>query len=90
MNPSGLWKGKCENRVGNFKFINVEILPEKSSYDDQAEDAEAKKRNQVEARTRRRRRSKGAKMGGAETAMKNRPKTVEELLKRIGLEVNCA
>jgi hypothetical protein len=31
MNPSGLWKGKCENRVGNFKFINVEILPEKST-----------------------------------------------------------
>ena len=29
MNPSGLWKGKCAARVGNFKFINVEILPEK-------------------------------------------------------------
>ena len=31
MNPSGLWKGKCAARVGNFKFINVEILPEKPS-----------------------------------------------------------
>lgn len=31
MNPSGLWKGKCQGRIGNFKFINVQLLPEKSS-----------------------------------------------------------
>jgi len=27
MNASGLWRGKCGDRVGNFKFVNVEILP---------------------------------------------------------------
>jgi len=26
MNASGLWKGKCQGRVGNFKFVNVEII----------------------------------------------------------------
>ena len=26
MNASGLWKGKCQGRVGNFKFVNVEIM----------------------------------------------------------------
>ena len=26
MNASGLWKGKCKGRVGNFKFVNVEII----------------------------------------------------------------
>merc|ERR1719189_2183233 len=27
MNPSGLWRGRCGGRVGQFKFINVELLP---------------------------------------------------------------
>ncbi len=27
MNASGLWRGRCGKKVGNFKFINVEILP---------------------------------------------------------------
>lgn len=26
MNKSGLWKGVMHNRIGHFKFINVEIL----------------------------------------------------------------
>ncbi|XP_049832873.1 uncharacterized protein LOC126273339 isoform X5 [Schistocerca gregaria] len=29
MNPSGLWKGILHNKVGTFKFINVEVLTEK-------------------------------------------------------------
>lgn len=30
MNTSGLWKGvKGDNRIGHFKFINVEILNER-------------------------------------------------------------
>ncbi|XP_068085600.1 uncharacterized protein [Anabrus simplex] len=29
MNPSGLWRGVCHKRIGNFKFINVEILTDK-------------------------------------------------------------
>ena len=27
MNTSGLWTGRCGNKVGHFKFVNVEILP---------------------------------------------------------------
>ncbi|KAJ9582774.1 hypothetical protein L9F63_022885, partial [Diploptera punctata] len=29
MNPSGLWRGMLHNKIGNFKFINVELLNEK-------------------------------------------------------------
>lgn len=29
MNASGLWRGIAHNRVGNFKFINVEVLPDR-------------------------------------------------------------
>ena len=28
MNPSGLWRGALHGRVGTFKFINVEVLPD--------------------------------------------------------------
>ncbi|XP_054268347.1 uncharacterized protein LOC128990108 isoform X2 [Macrosteles quadrilineatus] len=30
MNASGLWRGRAHGRVGNFKFINVELLTESS------------------------------------------------------------
>jgi hypothetical protein len=28
MNASGVWKGFVNNRIGHFKFINVEVLPD--------------------------------------------------------------
>ncbi|XP_055678170.1 uncharacterized protein LOC129786931 isoform X4 [Lutzomyia longipalpis] len=28
MNTSGIWRGRCNGRVGHFKFINVEVLPD--------------------------------------------------------------
>jgi hypothetical protein len=28
MNASGVWKGCINGRVGHFKFINVEVMPE--------------------------------------------------------------
>ena len=32
MNPSGLWRGvTTDGRMGHFKFINVEMLPQKST-----------------------------------------------------------
>lgn len=31
MNASGIWRGRCHNRMGHFKFINVEVLPEQRS-----------------------------------------------------------
>jgi len=27
MNQNGLWRGRCRERIGQFKFINVELLP---------------------------------------------------------------
>ena len=93
MNPSGLWKGKCATRVGNFKFINVEILPEKPSNNvfavndhnnvpgvgGGAGKAASSKHNA--------RRRRGRAKERTATANIERPKTVEELLTRIGLEV---
>jgi len=29
MNPNGLWRGRCGDRIGQFKFVNVELLPKK-------------------------------------------------------------
>ena len=31
MNASGVWRGRCQGRVGNFKFINLEVLPEQET-----------------------------------------------------------
>ena len=32
MNPSGLWRGMTEDgRIGHFKFINVEMIPQRSN-----------------------------------------------------------
>lgn len=28
MNASGVWKGCINGRIGHFKFINVEVMPE--------------------------------------------------------------
>lgn len=28
MNTSGVWKGKANGRVGHFRFMNVEVLPD--------------------------------------------------------------
>ncbi|XP_055921333.1 uncharacterized protein LOC129952626 [Eupeodes corollae] len=28
MNASGIWRGRCHGRIGHFKFINVEVMPE--------------------------------------------------------------
>jgi hypothetical protein len=70
MNASGLWRGKSQGRVGHFKFINVELQPDRH--------------------TLRQQRKSQAKLQAMETPTTSSggpPKTVEDLLKRIGLEV---
>ncbi len=69
MNPSGLWRGQCQGRVGNFKFINVDIVNER-------------RRSTGGSGTEKRRAHRAR-----ETRPSAKPKTVEEMLKRIGLEV---
>lgn len=31
MNASGIWRGFCNGRIGHFKFIDVEIIPDRPS-----------------------------------------------------------
>ncbi|XP_072939917.1 uncharacterized protein SKIP isoform X5 [Epargyreus clarus] len=63
MNASGIWRGVLNNKVGNFKFANVEVLSERD--------------------TTRSRTSKWCK--SRERLWETRPRTVEELLRRIDL-----
>jgi hypothetical protein len=63
MNASGLWRGRCQGKIGNFKFINVEILPNRE---------ERKSRSSSLKRRNRRRLT--------------RPRTVQELLRRLNME----
>ncbi|XP_061377431.1 uncharacterized protein LOC116766697 isoform X3 [Danaus plexippus] len=63
MNASGIWRGVLNNKVGNFKFGNVEVLSE---------------RDTMRSRT-----SKWCK--SRERLWETRPRTVEELLRRIDL-----
>ncbi|XP_075971824.1 shal K[+] channel interacting protein isoform X5 [Anticarsia gemmatalis] len=63
MNASGIWRGVLNNKVGNFKFGNVEVLSE---------------RDTVRSRS-----SKWCK--SRERLWETRPRTVEELLRRIDL-----
>ncbi|CAH2004679.1 unnamed protein product [Acanthoscelides obtectus] len=60
MNQSGLWRGICHGRRGTFKFINVELMSERSV------------KSKRETKWHRN--------------IKGRPATVEDLLKRIGLQ----
>lgn len=60
--PVGTWTGKLNNKVGSFKFIYVNILPEEST---------PPPRKRCTSKTGRR--------------VKAKPKTLEEVLERIGL-----
>ncbi|XP_013393404.1 uncharacterized protein LOC106161093 [Lingula anatina] len=61
---TGNWTGLLRNRVGTFKFINVELIPDETP--------------------RRIRRQMSGRKRSAKT--RSKPKTVEDLLKRLGLE----
>ena len=69
MNPSGLWRGRCQGRIGHFKFINVELLPDRHVLRSSEQ------------------RQKSVTSQRMQNSQDGPPKTVEDLLKRIGLEV---
>ena len=73
MNPSGLWRGRCESRVGHFKFITVELLPNRPTRD--------RRRMKISES------EKDEKSVREILDCAGRPESVEELLKQIGLEV---
>jgi hypothetical protein len=72
-NASGLWRGVLHNRVGNFKFINVELLSDKM----------------CQRVTGVHQRSGGKYSGRhCVSSARGRPHSVEELLQRMNLEVS--
>lgn len=71
MNPSGLWRGKSQGRVGHFKFINVELLPDRQSRSQRRHERLSNRDTVTMLPT---------------VASQGPPKSVEDLLKRIGLE----
>ncbi|XP_026839701.1 uncharacterized protein LOC6555283 isoform X2 [Drosophila erecta] len=70
MNASGIWKGRCHGRVGHFKFINVEVLPEQRMKNSSSKT--------LALGTRLANSGNGSHNGG--------PCSVEDLLIRIGLK----
>lgn len=59
MSASGQWKGRCHGKKGTFKFINVELLSERT----------VKPKREIRWHRN----------------IKAKPRTIEELLKKIGL-----
>ncbi|XP_040583527.2 uncharacterized protein [Lepeophtheirus salmonis] len=110
MNPNGLWKGKCEGRIGNFKFINVEVLrPERKSFyvvpksqsisnlnqsgkkvrhDSRESDQDSEEEDEEEDTVDGDDDAMGSSHNDTTISQSDSdiPKTVEGLLKRIGLE----
>lgn len=75
----GIWTGMLNNKVGNFKFIYVDVLLEKEK--DKGEDEEEKKDEEEE-------KEEALKIRPQRLSKKPRPKTLLELLERLNLEVN--
>ncbi|XP_044569965.1 uncharacterized protein LOC6500852 [Drosophila ananassae] len=74
MNASGIWKGRCHGRVGHFKFINVEVLPEQRMKNSSS-------KTLGHAGSRLANPGNGSNNGGG-----GGPNSVEDLLIRIGLK----
>ncbi|XP_060753739.1 SAM domain-containing protein SAMSN-1a isoform X2 [Neoarius graeffei] len=68
--PMGIWTGMLNNKVGNFKFIYVEVLLEKEK------DEEEEKEEEEDA----------LKIRPQRLSKRPRPKTLLELLERLHLE----
>ncbi|KNC32240.1 hypothetical protein FF38_06618 [Lucilia cuprina] len=77
MNASGIWKGRCHGRLGHFKFINVEVLPDQRLKHSHSKNlAGLTGKGMSGAHT----------TGGRHLNHNNGPHSVEDLLMRIGLK----
>ncbi|XP_065354099.1 uncharacterized protein LOC135948654 [Calliphora vicina] len=77
MNASGIWKGRCHGRLGHFKFINVEVLP-----DQRLKHSHSKNLAGLTGKS-----LSGAHSTGVRHLNHNNgPHSVEDLLMRIGLK----
>ncbi|KAK3560886.1 hypothetical protein QTP86_022916 [Hemibagrus guttatus] len=78
--PMGIWTGMLNNKVGNFKFIYVDVLLEKEK--DEGEDEEKIKEKEEEEEEE----EEEALKVRPRLSKKPRPKTLLELLERLNLE----
>ncbi|XP_073817581.1 shal K[+] channel interacting protein [Musca autumnalis] len=77
MNASGIWKGRCHGRVGHFKFINVEVLPDQRLKHSHSKTLTGLAGKSISA---------AMGIGGRHLTNVNGPHSVEDLLMRIGLK----
>ncbi|XP_023035781.1 uncharacterized protein LOC6650487 isoform X4 [Drosophila willistoni] len=75
MNASGIWKGRCHGRVGHFKFINVEVLPEQRMKNSSSKTLAMPNSS-----------SRLGNASGNNCSGNSGPSSVEDLLIRIGLK----
>ncbi|KAM7363825.1 shal K[+] channel interacting protein [Cochliomyia hominivorax] len=84
MNASGIWKGRCHGRLGHFKFINVEVLP-----DQRLKHSHSKNLAGLTGKSLSGSHNTGGSGGGGvgrHLNHNNGPHSVEDLLMRIGLK----
>ncbi|XP_061639163.1 SAM domain-containing protein SAMSN-1a isoform X2 [Phyllopteryx taeniolatus] len=72
--PMGIWTGMLNNRVGNFKFIYVDVLVEKEEKEEGGEDDDDDDDDDA------------PKIRQQKLCKRPRPKTLLELLERLNLE----
>lgn len=80
MNASGIWKGRCHGRLGHFKFINVEVLPDQRLKHSHSKNLAGLTGKSISGALT----SGGG--GGRHLNHNNGPHSVEDLLMRIGLK----
>ncbi|XP_077422926.1 SAM domain-containing protein SAMSN-1a isoform X2 [Vanacampus margaritifer] len=69
--PMGIWTGMLNNRVGNFKFIYVDVLAEEEEKEEEKDDNDD---------------DEAPKIRQQKLCKRPRPKTLLELLERLNLE----
>jgi len=47
-NASGMWRGRCNGKVGNFKFLNVETLPDRVERTENKTDSKVRRARSVQ------------------------------------------
>ena len=99
MNASGLWRGHVNGRVGHFKFISVEVLPNKrrtrrksssSGKNDKSPSICSSSRSLQDQHFSTSSCYEDDDAWPDDVADNSRPKSVKDLLERIRLEVNSS
>ena len=89
MPVNGLWRGRCQGRVGNFKFIYVETLKNGGSGSRSQSRGRRRCASSSSSGSSRKKEEEDEEEDEATEEDNGRPTTVEQLLRRNGLEVSC-